>query len=344
MTARPSRAPGRERGQALRLVALFVVVLLGFVGTVVDVGVAKVHQRRLQGSVDMAVLAAARGLPAASAAVTARQFLDQNHDGLPWSTSASTPTVFASNIQMTEKRTTPTAFLNLLGVETSPYRATATAAISTYSGFSNVAPWAVTRALVTPIGYTSDFQLRGRTDYGFASLRGTTSIRSGSSCGWSTGVDERRLLNRSLPVCEIGVAGGDGSGTEAVAETIQDDTGSSNGHLEGLQERGARACAASCLAEFTTAGSSLGSLRLTDGTHSNAILVPGITSWDRKDEMPVTGFVWFAITRWAGADIYGRFREPPEVMRADLACGARRCSEGPYEVGSPGGRIIRLVG
>ena len=54
MTARPSHAVGGDRGQALPLVTLFVVVLLGFVGTVVDVGVAKVHQRRLQGSVDMA--------------------------------------------------------------------------------------------------------------------------------------------------------------------------------------------------------------------------------------------------------------------------------------------------
>ncbi len=341
MTARSSGLP-RERGQTLPLVVLFMVLLLACVGLVIDVGVAKVNQRRLQASLDMAVLAGARELPNGPAASRAEGFLDDNHDGLPWAGEAPGAEVTGHRVRMTGARTAATTFLTVLGIDALPYRATAAAGISTYVGFSNVAPWAVTRAHVQAgSGYTSEFKLRGRTDYGHPSLRGTISIRSGDGCAWSNGVDERRILNGSLGVCEIGVAGDD-AGAEAYAETILDDTGNSNGHLHGLPERGARTCDATCLAEFTEPLPG-GRLRLTDDTHPNAILVPIITAWDRRDEMPVVGFVWFAITRWDDPGVYGRFLEAPALMRAGVLCGGRPCSEGEYVAGSPGGKVVRLV-
>ena len=62
-----------ERGQVLPLVALMLVVLLGFTGLVVDVGHAYVANQQLQGSTDAAALAASGALPDNTAATKAAQ-------------------------------------------------------------------------------------------------------------------------------------------------------------------------------------------------------------------------------------------------------------------------------
>jgi Flp pilus assembly protein TadG len=62
-----------ERGQVIVIVALFMVVLLGAAGLVIDVGRAYYVQRALQASTDAAALAAASELPDASAARAAGQ-------------------------------------------------------------------------------------------------------------------------------------------------------------------------------------------------------------------------------------------------------------------------------
>ncbi len=329
-------------GQTLPLLTLFMVVLLGFAGMVVDVGHAYVLKRKLQASVDMAVLSGARNLPDSASADT--DLLARNYDGLPEpdAVPSACPSPPAGTVCVRADTDVETTFLRLFDIDDLDIAAQATAGISTYVGFTNVAPWAVTRAHYDAgTGFTSDFHLRGRSDYGHPSLRGTISIRSGPGCSWSNGVDERRILNGDRPVCEIAVAGV--SDTETVAETIADDDGNSNGHLQGLEDRRARnPCNATCLAEFTEEAPG-GRLRLTDDTHPNAILIPIINTWDRRDEMPVVGFVWFAITTWGGPDVHGRFLEAPDVMRAGMRCGSSPCSEGAYQEGSPGGKIIRLI-
>jgi hypothetical protein len=344
--ARPARG---QAGQTLPLLTIFMVVLLGFAGLVIDVGHAYMLKRHLQASVDMAVLAGAQQLPSPaspSAATVAEDMLEDNYNPMPQPDATASPCAAGTNEICLEASTdVDTTFLRLFDVDAFDIGADATAAISTYDGFSNVAPWAVTSAHVAAgAGYTSDFKLRGRDDYGHPSIRGTISIRSGNSCGWSNGVDERRILNRTLAVCEIGVAGAD-----AFAETIEEDAGGSNGHIDGLNQRGARQpCDAACLGEFTVAAPG-GRLKLTDDTHPNVILIPRVTSWDRTHEMPVVGFVWFAITKWGGTggegdSVYGRFLDAPGVISTGAMCNGTACSEGEYFAGSPGGKLVRLIG
>lgn len=342
MTGHVRRDARDERGQALPLVTIFFVVLLGFVGVVIDVGHAYALKRKLQASVDMGALAAAQRLPAGSGCVIGQDLTRRNYDSTASDLSGE-PTCAETSaaVSMTATSDVATVFLGLFDVEAFDIGARATAGITTYVGFSNVAPWAVTQAHVAADDGRTDFHLRGRNDYGHPSLRGTISIRSGDGCGWSDGVQERRILNGDLAVCEIGVTDSEET-AETFAETILDDDGNSNGHLLGLPERGARTCDPTCLAEFTEPLPD-GRLRLSDDTHPNAILIPIITAWDRSDEMPVVGFVWFAITRWSGADVHGRFLVAPELMRAGVRCGGQACSEGAYVEGSPGGKIVRLT-
>jgi Flp pilus assembly protein TadG len=73
------RLSQEEHGQILAFTALIIVVLLGFVGLVVDVGSWYRSQRQLQSVVDAAALAAAQDLPVTStAAATANSYVKQN--------------------------------------------------------------------------------------------------------------------------------------------------------------------------------------------------------------------------------------------------------------------------
>ncbi len=58
----------RQDGQALVIVALAMVVLLGFAGLVIDIGRVWIAQRNLQGAVDAAALVAGQNLPNATTA------------------------------------------------------------------------------------------------------------------------------------------------------------------------------------------------------------------------------------------------------------------------------------
>ena len=70
----------REDGQALIIMALTLVVMLGFAGLVVDIGRAYLAQRQLQTAVDAAALAGGQSLPNSTAAQT--QALDYSATGL----------------------------------------------------------------------------------------------------------------------------------------------------------------------------------------------------------------------------------------------------------------------
>jgi Flp pilus assembly protein TadG len=64
------RCAGREDGQALVMMLLSLIVLLGFAGLVVDLGRVYVAKRQLQQAVDASALAAAQDLPSQSTAST----------------------------------------------------------------------------------------------------------------------------------------------------------------------------------------------------------------------------------------------------------------------------------
>ncbi|MGE5423357.1 MAG: pilus assembly protein TadG-related protein [Ignavibacteriales bacterium] len=76
------RPLGNENGQSLVLMALLIVVLMGFAALVVDVGAISLAKTRLQNAADAAAAAGAQQLPDASAATeVAYYYADQN--GIP---------------------------------------------------------------------------------------------------------------------------------------------------------------------------------------------------------------------------------------------------------------------
>jgi Flp pilus assembly protein TadG len=139
------RVAGDESGQALVLVAITMVVLLGFVGLAIDVGNAYFTQRELQKAADAAALAGALELPnAAAATAVAQQYGaaggEKNEATMVKDATTTVSTrclaslgctpsrgVTTNVIAVKETANVPTYFAGLFGVDSFEVSATATA-------------------------------------------------------------------------------------------------------------------------------------------------------------------------------------------------------------------------
>jgi len=138
-----------ERGAAAVMVAIMMVVLLGFGAIAVDVGMMYAERAQLQNGADSAVLAVANNCAkgtCGNTAGTAVQFADSNaNDGASTIDSLIFPT--ASSVTVTTSSNDGNghdfirlAFGSIFGVSTADVRATATAAWGTPQS-GNTLPW-----------------------------------------------------------------------------------------------------------------------------------------------------------------------------------------------------------
>ena len=139
------RRSGDESGQALVLVAITMVVLIGFVGLAIDVGNAYLTQRELQKAADAAALAGALELPNATAAAAVAQDYGAQSGGknpaklvddaaMTVTTRCVTSLgcapsrgIHTNVIAVTEEASVPTYFAKLLGFDSFDVSAKATA-------------------------------------------------------------------------------------------------------------------------------------------------------------------------------------------------------------------------
>jgi len=132
-----------ESGQAIVMLAVTLVVLLGAAALVIDVGKAYVVKRHLQASVDAAALAGAQSLPDPTAAVAAAQAYSgaagakNDEPRLPGVTVSAvakclstTPCSPVNALVVDETTTSPTIFARVLGINSFTIHARATALMS----------------------------------------------------------------------------------------------------------------------------------------------------------------------------------------------------------------------
>ena len=131
LRAKQAKAPGaNESGQAVVLSVVWMVVLLGMAGLVIDVGSWYRSQRNLQSQADAAALAGAQELPASvsNAGGLAQTYAQKNGITLPASGITVTGTVVANDsITVKVDKAAPTFFSKVFGVASVPVRAEATA-------------------------------------------------------------------------------------------------------------------------------------------------------------------------------------------------------------------------
>ena len=147
--SRAKRASGSgrsESGQAVVLSVVWMVVLIGMAGLVIDVGSWYRSQRNLQAQADASALAAAQELPDSTANATgvAKSYALKNGYTLPTSgITISGSNVPNDSINVKIDHDAPTFFSKIFGLSTVPVRAEATARSDLIGSAKYVAPIAV---------------------------------------------------------------------------------------------------------------------------------------------------------------------------------------------------------
>jgi Flp pilus assembly protein TadG len=145
--AKRAKTAGRsESGQAVVLSVVWMVVLLGMAGLVIDVGSWYRSQRDLQSQADAAALAGAQDLPVntSTASGTAKSYALKNGFTLPTSGITISSTIVPDDsINVKVDKNAPTFFSKVFGVATVPVRAEATARSELMGSAKYVAPIAV---------------------------------------------------------------------------------------------------------------------------------------------------------------------------------------------------------
>lgn len=132
-----------KKGQALILLPLILVVLIGIAAIVIDVGMLYVEKIELQNAVDAAALAGGQKLPAnpSEAITTANNYAAENGK----SGDVVTPTVTNDNHVLTvnSRRHAPLYFARIFGMTTSDITATASVTVSTVGSVYRAIPLGV---------------------------------------------------------------------------------------------------------------------------------------------------------------------------------------------------------
>jgi Flp pilus assembly protein TadG len=135
-----------ERGQAIVVTVLSLVVLLGMSALVLDVGSWFRTKRRLQGTADAAALAGAQQLPGApgQALVMAKEYADKNGGDVS-SSDIEILTTYTTNdtISVKAARTDSSIFSKVLGINSANIHASAKARTDTPYSVRYVAPMVV---------------------------------------------------------------------------------------------------------------------------------------------------------------------------------------------------------
>ncbi|HSK17427.1 MAG TPA: pilus assembly protein TadG-related protein [Gaiellaceae bacterium] len=198
----------RDRGQAAVLTLLFLVALLGAAAAVLDVGSWYREDRRLQASMDAAVLAAAQALPdnPGAANALASEYAEKNGGGLD-DVTISTTQIANDTVAATGSRAAPGFFSKVFGIDSVTVNATAKARAGVLSTARYAAPITVNEAHPDlPCAFESSGCYGRQTEISLLNLHGTGSANAAGSFG---------LLDLRL--------GGDGSaGNSVVASWMAD--------------------------------------------------------------------------------------------------------------------------
>lgn len=212
-----------ERGQVLALTALFSIVILMFVGVVVDGGNAFVKRRDLQGNADAAALAGAALLDQSDgrARQTAREYVIDNNPQDAARVDKIETEDESNSITVRVRRQTPGIFSGLFTDGTPTIRATATAemAYMSASASNGMLPMALMRG-----SYTVGENVNVKFDGNATGNRGAISPdQNPPHCVISSGANDFKNIIMSE------AHGGIDACAYEIGDTVQTETGNMSG-------------------------------------------------------------------------------------------------------------------
>lgn len=211
MTARAfDTRPGSdaECGHVVVMMLLFLVVLLGFAGMVLDVGNGYLQRQSTQNVADAAALAGAAGIPSSTWSAAANTYAglnDQAGDQVAVTYNGT------DSVTVKVTRTVPTYLIGLFGIETMTVSSSATATIMAIGAArGHIAPYAVTQQVYANGTGTVLFNESQPGAYGTVDLPTTTNT-TGGSCSDTTNkgtpTNIGNELSDSLPAGQLVIGG-----------------------------------------------------------------------------------------------------------------------------------------
>lgn len=169
-----------ERGQTLVVVAVMIVLLVAFLGLVIDGGNVYAQRRQMQNAADAAALAGARALALgkgdSAAKVAAEQFA--------WANGAAecVPKPEAYTMTVAVSKTVRTYFASVVGIREMPVSAVASAAFFKPRGYGNMLPLTILNSVwATSTLYTIWIGDQPEEPFGTPETRGWLNIDGGNS-------------------------------------------------------------------------------------------------------------------------------------------------------------------
>jgi hypothetical protein len=202
------RSAASAAGQTLPLVVLFIVVLCGMAGLVIDLGNGYLQKRSNQSVADAAALAGAAAIPQGTWQTAATQNAATNDKPGDQATESLSG---GNTVTVTVTRSSPTYILGLFGVHTIKVTATAKATIEALGQVAgHVAPYAVPESSYNNGAGTTLFNENQPGAYGTIDLPASGN-NTGGSCSGNTNLgtptNVKNELSDQLPANPLVVGG-----------------------------------------------------------------------------------------------------------------------------------------
>lgn len=143
-----------EHGQTVPMFAMFIVVLISFMGLVIDGGGYLLTRRNMQGNADAASLAAARELPASTSLATAaaNDYSGARNAADGATVDSATYSNGNTRVKVTVSRTSTAPFASFLGMGSQTIRATSTAEVAQVTKLDGMLPFAALEGSIDTSG------------------------------------------------------------------------------------------------------------------------------------------------------------------------------------------------
>lgn len=323
-----------DRGQAVVLLAISLLALLGLAAVVVDLGYAFLVDRRAQAAADASALGAALVLPDAPRAhVVSSHLAGQNFQ--QGEVALTLQSSHAANDTATAHATAtvPSFFARVFGVGEFHVGATATARIGSYVGYAKaLAPWVTDRSSLT-FGTEVAFKVAPGDQASSGNFGSVRLPLQSKGCAGGSGTNDYRGA----------ITGGDGVCLVRIGDSLATEPGNM-GAVTGnaLADRGATVgFDPSAIVAVDESGT-----RLTTADHPNLVVIPIIDSFGGgSSTVRVTGFAWFVITHYDKDVVEGVFVRsglPPGAVCPTASDPNAGCPTGAYD--PDGFNVVELIG
>lgn len=325
-----------ERGQAIVLMVLGLVVLLGMAALVLDVGNWFHTKRQLQATADASALAGAQALPEIPgiALNMAMDYANKNGGNVqPSNVTISTTRVQNDTITVAAKRTDPGIFSSVLGISSANIDASATAIRGSYTGFAlDLSPWVIDKQSVD-FGHIITFKVTAGDQASSGNFGGVDLPVKEKSCDYGSGGNDYYDL----------IAKRDHSCMVSKDELLPVEPGNKAATGTALQDRGAiqNFDPYSILTTYAN-----GVTEITNYNHPNVVVIPVIEAFHQGSSAPfkVLSLAWFIVTSYNSKEVTGMFVRSGAPASVTCPTGGNSNASCPFGAYDPDGfSVVKLI-